>query len=204
VANQNAPLALTADAALMPWRCPGNATVLSGGFEHVLGTANGTVISAGGSAVVSSGGAAYGTIIDSGGYELVMSGGLMSNATISGGTLEIASGGAVASSTITFDTTSSSTLVLDDTKFRGKIAGFTGSGSTIANSDAIDLTGVSDGATLGYVGNALSGTLTVSDGSHTVKLTMLGNFVQSNFNVTDDGGGHALITYSATLAHPGG
>jgi autotransporter passenger strand-loop-strand repeat protein len=180
-----------------------STTVASGGVETIsAGTATAMTVS--GSAVVSSGGTANATVIDSGGYELVMSGGLVSGATLSGGTLEIKSGGLAASSTITFATTSSSTLVLDDTKFRGKIAGFTGSGSATSNSDAIDLAALSDGATLGYVGNTLSGTLTVSDGSHTVKLTMLGNFVQSNFSVIDDGGGHAMITYSATAAHPGG
>jgi len=79
-------------------------------------------------------------------------------------------------------------LVLDDTKFRGKISGF-------SIPDEIDLTSVSfASATLGYSGNALSGTLTVTDGVHTAKLAMLGQYVAGNFHLSADGHGGTLIT----------
>ena len=104
-----------------------------------------------------------------------------------------------------FANSSGGELVLDDTKFRGKIAGFTGSGATISDSDAIDLgTVASATATLAYAGTTLSGTLTVTDGTHTAKLAMLGNFAQANFQLGNDGHGDTLITYSATPLHPGG
>src|SRR5207302_9823902 len=123
------------------------ATVVSnGGVEIVSGVTISTVVSSGGQEVVSSGGQANGTVIDTGGSMTVMSGGVLSGATISGGMREIASGGEVMSSTITF--AGGGTLVLDSTKFRGKIAGFD------APAETIDLTTVAFAtATLGYTGN---------------------------------------------------
>jgi autotransporter passenger strand-loop-strand repeat protein len=136
-------------------------------------------------------------VLDSGGSALVRSGGTVSAATIADGSLEIASGGLVASSTITFADPIGGTLILDDTRFRGKISGFVGSG--VANSDRIDLTALSVfGATLAYTSNSLGGTLTVAEGGLTMKLSMLGTYAQNSFNITDDGHGHALITYGSS------
>ncbi len=47
--------------------------------------------------------------------------------------------------------------------------------------------------TLGYTGNAMSGTLTVTDGTHTARLTMLGSYVAANFHLADDGHGGTLV-----------
>jgi hypothetical protein len=94
---------------------------------------------------VSSGGTASASILSSGGLERVMSGGAMSAAIIAGGTLDIQSGGLALSSTITFSGAGGN-LILGDTKFRGKIAGFT-------EPDTIDLEGIvfnSSSTTLGY------------------------------------------------------
>jgi hypothetical protein len=68
------------------------------------------------------------------------------------------------------------------------------------NVNAIDIT-----TTLGYSSSGQGGTLTVSDnGGHSIRLTLLGNFGASNFNLSNDGGGHTLVTYTSSLAHPGG
>ena len=48
--------------------------------------------------------------------------------------------------------------------------------------------------TLGYTGNTLSGILTVSDGTHTAQLAMLGNYTIGNFNKANDGHGGTLVT----------
>jgi autotransporter passenger strand-loop-strand repeat protein len=165
-----------------------NATIVSNGGVEIVsaGTTTATVVSSGGQEVISSGGTAIGTVIESGGLELVRSGGIVSGATIAGGRLEIESGGAVASSTITF--AGSGSLVLDSTTFRGKIAGFDSLAETI------DLTTVSfASATLGYTGNTLSGTLTVTDGTHTARLAMLGSYVAANFHLADDTHGGTLV-----------
>ena len=82
----------------------------------------------------------------------------------------------------------------DDTKFRGKIAGFTGSG--FSDSDKIDLATVAFGSTtsLTYAGS----TLTVTDGAHVARLAMIGTYAQANFQMANDGSGYTLITYSLT------
>ena len=46
---------------------------------------------------------------------------------------------------------------------------------------------------MGYAGNNLSGTLTVSDGTHTAKLALLGQYVTANFTMESDGHGGTLI-----------
>ncbi len=197
-----------------------NVTIESGATQTVLrgGTAIGTVVSNGGTEVVASG-TTRNTVIGSGGQEVIVqwrhgererdrqrrrrageSGGTLSGVTISGGTLEVASGGGVMSSTITF--AGGGELVLDDTKFRGKIAGFNSPAETI------DLTTVSvaSATTLGYTGNALSGTLTVTDGTHTARLAMLGNYAARDFTLADDGHGGTLVSdppvSSGSLAPP--
>jgi hypothetical protein len=92
----------------------------------------------------------------------------------------------VLSSTITF--ADSGSLVIDDTKFRGNIAGFDSPDETI------DLKTVAfASATLGYVGNSLSGTLTVTDGTNTARLVMLGNYVAANFHLANDGHGGTRV-----------
>jgi autotransporter passenger strand-loop-strand repeat protein len=161
---------------------------VSGGLEIVSGSAGGTVVEAGGSAVVSSGGTANALVLN-GGSATVLSGGAISGAILSGGTLEIASGGSVLSSTIAF--AGGGSLVLDDTRFRGKIAGFDSLAETI---DLVAIAYHSGTTTLGYTGNALSGTLTVTDGTHTARLAMLGNHAAADFTLADDGGGHTLVS----------
>jgi autotransporter passenger strand-loop-strand repeat protein len=126
-------------------------------------------------------------VIGSAGSMVVRSGGFLSVATIAGGTLEIESGG-VATKTISF--AGGGTLVLDDARLHAKIAGF-----NATDPDAIDLTTIDFAtATLGYSGNTLSGTLTVSDGVNTTKIAMLGNYVLGNFHKADDSHGGTLIT----------
>jgi hypothetical protein len=49
-------------------------------------------------------------------------------------------------------------------------------------------------ATLGYTGNTLSGTLTVTDGTNTARLAMLGNYVAANFHLASDGLGGTLVS----------
>ena len=137
---------------------------------------------------VSSGGQANATVVGAGGSALVQSGGAVSGATIAGGTLEIANGGAVLSSTINF--AGGGSLLLDGTRFRGKIEGF-------AEPDTIDLASIaynSATTTLAYSGTALSGTLTVTDGVHTTKLAMIGQYAQGQFGWSDDHHGGTLIS----------
>jgi autotransporter passenger strand-loop-strand repeat protein len=167
------------------------ATVSNGGNQIISGVAQSTLVNSGGMLTVSSGGQANALMVQSGGSALVLSGGAFSGATIIGGRLEISSGGLAISSTVAF-VGNSGTLQLGANKYRGKIEGFTGA-------DTIDLLAIaynSGTTTLGYLDNGTGsgGTLTVSDGVHTAKLTMIGAYVMENFKLSTDSHGGTLIT----------
>ena len=56
-------------------------------------------------------------------------------------------------------------------------------------------------ATLGYSVNSgnTGGTLSVSDGTHTANLALLGSYMASNFAMASDGHGGTAVTDSAVL-----
>jgi autotransporter passenger strand-loop-strand repeat protein len=167
-------------------------TVKSGGNQIVLsgGVTRGTVVS-GGAEIVSAGGSASGTTLGKGGSAIVH--GRASGGTITGGIFEVASGG-TASGTVNF--ISGGTLRLDaGAGFTGVIKGF-GKPSLL---DQIDLRGIafsSSGTTRSFVEAAskTSGTLTVTSGTHAVKLTLLGVYTTSNFKLANDTHGGTLVT----------
>jgi len=174
-------------------------TVNSGGEEIVSsgGAATDLIVSSGGIAVVSSGGSEDLTELK-GGYELVASGGSMSGATIYAGTLELASGASVLiPSEVAF--AGSGTLLVDGgTSFGWHVAGF-GAG------DQIDLEDIAFGtmttkkgqnSQVSYTGDAVSGTLSVTDGVHTANIALLGQYMASEFAVSNDGHGGTLITFT--------
>jgi hypothetical protein len=76
-------------------------------------------------------------------------------------------------------------------QFIGTIAG-------LATGNFLDLADIAFGAntTLGYAANRFNtaGTLSVTDGSHTANIVLLGSYVAANFVMSNDGGGHVLIT----------
>jgi autotransporter passenger strand-loop-strand repeat protein len=141
---------------------------------------------------VSSGGTTVNDTILSGGAEYVFSGGTVSGATLSGGFLEIRSGGSAGQINFTIGGTGGGILQLDDSvNFHSVISGFGVPGG-------IDLRDIAFGSntTLGFTeaGDNLSGTLTVSDGTNTANITLLGQYVAGNFTKQSDGNGGTLIT----------
>ena len=116
------------------------------------------------------------------GYQYVVSGGVASGTTINAGTLELTSGASTGAGGVTFATSGGGTLRLDDSvHFGGLIAGF-------GEPEHLDLSDIAFGANtqLSFVeaGNNTSGTLTVSDGTHTAKLALLGQYVTGNFTMS--------------------
>jgi hypothetical protein len=99
--------------------------------------------------------------------------------------------------------------VLDSAQtFTGLIAGFS---SPPGVSEAIDLEDISFGAgtkvTFTEAASNLSGTLTVTSGSETANLTLLGQYTTANFTASSDGHGGTLIkdpavTAAASVATP--
>jgi hypothetical protein len=74
--------------------------------------------------------------------------------------------------------------------FSGVISGFGVPGSI----DLRDISYLGSGTTLGYTDPGTSGTLTISDGTHTATLNLLGHYVAGNFVAQSDGNGGTLIT----------
>jgi autotransporter passenger strand-loop-strand repeat protein len=151
-----------------------------------------------------SGGIVVGAVVFSGGSEIISSGGTISGATLNGGFLEIKSGGTAGSTQIGFGA-GGGTLELDDSQtFNGVISGF----GVPGNIDLSDIS-YSLSTTLGYICDVNSGTLTVSDGTHTAVLALLGQYVVGNFTMQSDGHGGTLITdppvdQSSLLTQPHG
>ena len=103
-----------------------------------------------------------------------------------GATVEISGAGAQA---VTFAGTTG-TLKLDNaTAFTGNVSGLTGS-------DTLDLANVSYGpnTTASFSGNATGGTLTVTDGSQSAHIALVGDYLTSGWTLSSDGqGGTAVV-----------
>ena len=102
-----------------------------------------------------------------------------------GATVEI--DGASAQSVTFLGTTG--TLVLKDS------SGFTGQVSGLAEADALDLADVHYGAntTAAFSGDANGGTLTITDGTHTAQIAMLGDYLGSGWTLSSDGNGGTVV-----------
>jgi autotransporter passenger strand-loop-strand repeat protein len=195
------------------------APKLVAGEENVFGTAISAAISAvigSGTQVVEAGGVTSATLLSGGivdvfagglasgttirgGLEYVFAGGTASGTILSGGEFEVASGAVVSGSgAVTFS--SGGILRLDDSvHFGGLVAGF-GAPEVM---DLADIPFVSSGGSGGATtvtwnqttsGASGSGSLVVAQGTHSANLTLLGNYVQGNFNIQSDGAGGTFVT----------
>ena len=89
---------------------------------------------------------------------------------------------------VTF-TGSTGTLTLNDAvAFKGQVSG-------LAGSDAIDLADVSYGAntTATFLGNTEGGTLTITNGTQTANIALVGDYLSSYWTVSSDGNGGTLV-----------
>ena len=103
----------------------------------------------------------------------------------SGGTAEISGAGSQA---VMFEG-ATGTLKLDDASaFTGPVTGLTGS-------DAIDLADISYGANTKatFSGNANGGTLTVTNGTQTANIALVGNYLTSGWTLSSDGHGGTVV-----------
>ena len=175
------------------------STVLAGGEEFVAsgGSASATTVSSGGVLYVSSGGVANHAVIDNGGTAYVSSGGTAIGTIFSGGT-EVMSAGAVASGT--FDFASNGDLVIDQTSgtFGASISGLTNSGQIL---DFANI--ASSGASVSYSNSGTSGTLTVTNGTNSVSVNLIGTYSAGSFKSANDGSG-GIEVYDPSLVPNGG
>jgi hypothetical protein len=118
--------------------------------------------------------------------------GLIGPSTIGAGeTLEVIS---IYSGQVSFTASTGILELLNSSTFAGTVAGMTGK-DTIDFAD-IDPTKVQQPT---YSGTASGGTLTVTDGSHTANIALLGNYMASTFVASSDGhGGTNVVDPSTT------
>jgi hypothetical protein len=74
--------------------------------------------------------------------------------------------------------------------YKGTITGFSHSG---ANSLDLDDIAFGEATTASFSGSTASGVLTVSDGTHTARIKLAGNYLKSSFNIASDGHGGATV-----------
>jgi hypothetical protein len=111
-----------------------------------------------------------------------------------GATLEFA-GAVAAGQKVTFAEANGVLELRGTANFAGRVAGF-------AAGDTFNLLGVpfGTGLAIAYSGSATRGTLTVSNGAHTVKIALLGQYAAANFAAASNGEGGADISFVATPA----
>jgi hypothetical protein len=124
------------------------------------------------------------------------------SATIgAGATLELA---ATNAETVTF-TGPAGTLILDGSASAGQASSFTGTVAGFGSQNAIDLPGIAFDAqtTLGYSPNSnnTGGTFSLTDGTHSAKIALLGNYMASSFVTESDAHGGTMVV--ADTSHTG-
>jgi Ca2+-binding RTX toxin-like protein len=116
-------------------------------------------------------------------------------ATIDGNaTLEF---GAASSANTTFAATAAGRLILDDSfDFGGSVSGLDGN-------DRVDFSDIAFamGVAMNYTANqdGTGGTLSVSDGSHTANITLLGQYSEYGFQASDDQRAGTVVTYHPSI-----
>jgi autotransporter passenger strand-loop-strand repeat protein len=180
-------------------------TVLSGATQVILGFANasGTVLNGGIEILSALSATEQLALVNSGGLELVSSGGILASATISGGTVEIGSGGQLFGAA-SFATSGGGTVQLDQA-ISFASAGAVISGFTLGDFIDFRAVGFTSGATSAIwnqltSGANASGTLTVSSGGVSADITLLGQYVQANFKISDDTHGGTVVADPPVVA----
>lgn len=79
----------------------------------------------------------------------------------------------------------------DSQNYAGAVSGFSAKGRTAL--DLGDIAFVSAGEAT-FAGTAASGVLTVTDGTHTAHITLIGDFLQATFTAAPDAGGGVVVT----------
>jgi autotransporter passenger strand-loop-strand repeat protein len=163
-----------------------------GGYELVSGGGiddDGTVR---GIQFVENGGQTYGTDVVAGGAQIVQAGGI-ARSDINGGLVDVQANG---TAFVSFDNINGGTLDLESPQtFSGTIANFA---SPPGVAEVIDLGGLAFGggskATFTEAGTGTSGTLSVTNGSQTDNITLLGSYSTGNFHIASDGNGGTVVT----------
>ena len=98
-----------------------------------------------------------------------------------------------ATDTVVFQASTGSLILDHSSSFAGLISGFTGDG-TLAGSDQIDLTDISyTSSSFSETYDPVHDTLSVSDGTNSALLHLVGTYVAQNFSFASDGGTGTIV-----------
>jgi hypothetical protein len=118
---------------------------------------------------------------------------------VNGGLVEIEGKGEVtiaqaSSENVTFQAKSTGELVLDSTSYTGQISGF--GANTSQSIDLADIDFAAGAKIVSYVANRkkTGGVLTITAGTNTVQLQLVGTYKLANFDIASDGDGGTLLT----------
>jgi autotransporter passenger strand-loop-strand repeat protein len=169
-------------------------------IDNVINTGGAELVSAGGVdsgttlrgvQFVQAGGQTFTTDVASGGAQIVQAGGL-ARSEIDGGSVDVQAGG---TAFVGFNNLRGGQLTLEaSTSFVGQISGFA---SPAGITEEIDLRDIAFNAATTketFTQTGTSGTLTVTDGTHTANLTLLGQYSAHDFSLSSDGFGGTIVT----------
>ena len=189
----------TANETIYELNTISTATLAISGGTFTITNGTGTGVQAG---IIS---VAHGAILDLDGT-FANSGVLLANGgtvniegAVTGGTTEIGGAGIVAiglasSENVTFLASSTGELVLDTTSYTGTISGF--GANTTQSIDLADINFAAGAKIVSYVANSKNtgGTLTITAGTNTIALQLVGTYKLANFAIKSDGSGGTLLT----------
>jgi large repetitive protein len=171
----------------------------NGSNALVIDTGNNVVANSGTLEATGSGGLSVAGAVANTGILWANGGNLSIGGAVTGSGTAVIDGAATlefagaASTNTSFAAGTAGTLKLDQS------AGFTGTVAGFAAGDALDLAdiGFAAGTTLSYAADigGTRGTLTVSDGTHTASLALLGQYAAAGFQDAADTGAGTLVTY---------
>ncbi len=133
-------------------------------------------------------------IANTGKLKVSQGGSLTANGAVSGGAAVIAGGTLDFAATFTGDVdfTGVGTLELSHARnYSGTITGFSSSGANTIDLGNIAFVNAGEAT---FVGNAIGGVLTATDGTHTAHLNLVGDYTGSTFTAASDGHGGVTIT----------
>ncbi|MDQ2860406.1 MAG: hypothetical protein M3T55_06695 [Pseudomonadota bacterium] len=177
----------------------------NGGAALFLNTGTNTIMNAGLIEAVGAGGATIVSAIDNSGTLEAAGGVLTAERAVTGtGSAVIASATADFLSTfsqnVTFTGTTGILELARSQSYAGSITGFSKTGGTSLDLKDIAFKNAGEAT---FSGTASSGTLTVTDGAHTAKITLIGDYRTSTFTASSDGhGGTTVVDPQAGAPSP--
>ncbi len=181
------------------WTLAGSSTLAASQMVKVAGTltagAGVSVTNAGAFKAKPGGSVTLGAVNNSGKLKAVGGTLTVTGAVTGAGDGVIKDGGtlileAAFTENVLFKTPTGTLTLADSRAYTGSISGFSTSGGTAL--DLEDIGFVSAGEAT-FVGTPTSGTLTVTDGTHTAKITLVGDFTSSSFVASTDGHGGVKV-----------